>query len=726
MAWRLSSRLARFRAAEPPLTVSEEPEFPAGVVALGRGGAGEVGALLREDGVYIGLLRLAAASGRDLHAVEDFAVSLPLESCQIITTRWPVEAERASVAWRTATRVGFAGAALANEIEAEYLPALVEAGWSEVCTYLSIQGTDPEALLHDLYAIAAELPLSAHPATLAEAKHLAGDWFNSRALGLVTIGWSLTELTAEPNPDWARVLLETPALAAIPLFLTLHLEPVDSPAPISLELHRRLTMIDSEIEARRRSGQRGGLSDCDGADDLLAERRELLAMISAGGTEDDRPRPARLLIGCAVEPQGARALRAEVEKALHQLGFLAASFGPGRSDDTLLSCSPLGIAIIGRDLTLTTRGASLLAPLTPTTESGLGQGKRGAGLPFGLRRDGAAIIPARGEDLVAIGSAADGRTAALQTWVLGQLAAGTSVTIIDSGGNWSNVALAAGGERIQVALELGSLLAGLGSERLRRPGGNPDRQITAWADSTVRLLTDLCPDLDEDECGDLTAYLLALAEGDVAWGEPIQLGMIVTRLRESTSEPARHLAALLTATGALRPTAVGTPNNFPLTIYDAAAEQHGQRLISGAGCAAVALQAALDRIITMPIDPHRPRLLILDDLAGIIEANAGPALIGELLEEVGAHGIAVWCAASSLAACPRGTLEALRALVPTAIIFPSTPESLRANARALDLAPSLFDRQTPIVPGEALLVRAETATPIQLVPLQLPPYALRH
>ncbi|HEY8600440.1 MAG TPA: hypothetical protein VIL85_18530, partial [Thermomicrobiales bacterium] len=605
MAWRLSSRLARFRAPEPPLTFSDEPEFPAGVVALGRGGAGEVGALLREDGVYIGLLRLAATGGRDLHAVEELAASLPLENCQIVTTRWPVDAERAGAAWRTSTRAGFAGAALANDIGVEYLPALVEAGWGEVSTYLTIQGSDPESLLHDLYAIAADLPLSVHPATLAEAKHLAGDWFNSRSRGLVTIGWSLTELTAEPHPDWTRVLLETPALAAIPIFLTLHLEPVGSPAPISLELHRRLTLIDSEIEARRRSGQRGGISDCEGADDLLAERRELLALISAGGTEDDRPRPARLLIGCAVEPHGARALRAEVEKALHQLGFLAASFGPGRSDDTLLSCSPLGIAIIGRELTLTARGASLLAPLAPTTDGTIGHGKRAVGLPFGLRRDGGAIIPARGEDLVAIGATADGQAAALQTWVLGQLAAGTSVTIVDTGGNWDNVALTGAGERVQVALELGSLLAGLGSERLRRPGGDPERQIAAWADSTVRLFTDLCPDLDEDECGDLTAYLLALAEGDLAWGEPIQVAAIVTRLRESTGEPARHLAALLTATGALRATAINTSGDCPLMIYDAAAEQHGQRLISATGCAVVAVQAALDRLIAAPIDPGR-------------------------------------------------------------------------------------------------------------------------
>ncbi|HEY8598341.1 MAG TPA: hypothetical protein VIL85_07910, partial [Thermomicrobiales bacterium] len=106
-------------------------------------------------------------------------------------------------------------------------------------------------------------------------------------------------------------------------------------------------------------------------------------------------------------------------------------------------------------------------------------------------------------------------------------------------------------------------------------------------------------------------------------------------------------------------------------------------------------------------------------------ASAGPALVGELLAEAQSRGITVWCAATSLAACPRATLDDLRALDPTAIFFPSTPEALRANARALDLAPGLFDRQTPIIPGEALLVRAANATPIQIVPLQLPPYALR-
>ena len=726
MAWRLSSRLARFRATEEaPLTDHDEPEFPAGVVALGRGGAGEIGALLRADGVYIGLLALAPPTGRDLAAIEALAAALPLEHCQILTTRWPVEADRAAATWRATTRAGFAGAALANEIGAEYLPALVGAGWSEVRTYLTIQGSDPETLLHDLYDVAATLPLPAHPATLPEAKRLAGDWYTPRSLGLVTIGWSVTELTAEPRPDWARTLLETPALAAIPTFLTVHLDPVGSPAPVSLDLHRRLAAIDSEIEARRRSGQHGGLSDCEGADDLIAERRELLAILSGSGTEEERPRPARLLIACSVEPRGARALRAEVEATLHQLGFLAASFGPGRSDDTLLSCAPLGIAIVGRGLTLTTRGAALLSPIVPAMDTSLPGRKSAPGLPYGLRRDGAALVPMRGEDLLAIGAPPDGQNAAIQTWALGQLAAGAQVTVVDTGGVWDNVALAAGGGRVRVALELGSLLANLGADRLRRTGAESARQIAAWADGTVRLLTDLCPDLDEDECGDLTASLLELAEGDLAWGEPVQIGALIARLRESASEPARHLAALLSATGALRPAAAATSTDIPLTIFDASTEQNGQRLVPTAGCAVVALQAALDRLTATPVDPRRARLLILDDLAAIVEAAAGPGLVDELLTETRVRGVAVWCAATSLAACPRRTLAALQALDATIALFPSTPEALRANARALDLPPGLFDGRATLAPGEALLVRGETASPLQLLPLQLPPYALR-
>ena len=63
MAWSLAPRLFRHRAAETPLIAAEPSGLPAGVVALGRGGAGEIGALLRDDGVYAGLLRLLAPAG---------------------------------------------------------------------------------------------------------------------------------------------------------------------------------------------------------------------------------------------------------------------------------------------------------------------------------------------------------------------------------------------------------------------------------------------------------------------------------------------------------------------------------------------------------------------------------------------------------------------------------------------------------------------------------------
>src|SRR3954453_11274565 len=89
MAWSLAPRLLRYRPAEEPLVYDDVPEFPAGVVALGRGGAGEIGALLREDGVYVGLLSLAAGPGRTMDDVAELARALPLGACQVVTTRWP-------------------------------------------------------------------------------------------------------------------------------------------------------------------------------------------------------------------------------------------------------------------------------------------------------------------------------------------------------------------------------------------------------------------------------------------------------------------------------------------------------------------------------------------------------------------------------------------------------------------------------------------------------------
>lgn len=724
MAWSLAPRLFRHRTAETPLIAAEPSGLPAGVVALGRGGAGEIGALLRDDGVYAGLLRVLAPTGRGLADVAALAEALPTGACQIVTVRWPIDPDRAARSWRAATRGGMAATALAGEIGAGYLPALAEAGWSEVRTFLAILRPDPERLLRDLVAIGGALPLPARPATLAEAKHLAGEWFVPHAAGLVTIGWSLTELIAEPPPDWARALLEAPALRGIATNLTLHLEPVGTSAPVSLELHRRLAEIDAEIAARRRDAPQGD-DEGDEAEDLLAERHELLAALAVSGTGTDRPRPARLLLGCSVEPQGARALRGEIDAVLHRVGLRAISLGPGRSDDTLLSCSPLGIALVGRDLTLTMRGAALLSPIVPAIDGlgAMGGDERPRGLPLGLRRDGAAATVPPDSDLVAVGEEAHGPTSAIQTWTLGQLASGTEVLVVDTHGGWRPVAMAAGGSRVSVALGLGGLLGGLGAELLRHAGPSA-RQIARWADLVARTLIDLCPDLDDDELGDLTGQLLALAEGDLAWGEPVQLGPIIARLRESEHEPARHLAAMLTATGALKPL---PPHEWRggLTVFDAVPDHAGQRIAAPAGCAAVALGAIRDALGNAVNDGRRARLVVLDDLATLLEASAGPALLGAVLAAAGRAGVPVWCAASSLAACPRPALEALRSLSPLAILFPARSDSLRATARALDLPPGLFEGRAGLDPGEALVIHGEDATPIQLLPLALPPYTLR-
>ena len=418
-------------------------------------------------------------------------------------------------------------------------------------------------------------------------------------------------------------------------------------------------------------------------------------------------------------------MRGEIEAVLNRIGFGVSSLGPGRSDDTLLSCSPLGIALVGRELTLTARGASVLAPLVPAMDGlgSLGGDERPHGLPLGLRRDGAAVAVPPGGDLVAVGEETAGPTSAIQTWALGQFASGAEVLVVDTHGGWRPATLAAGGERVPVALSLGGLLGGLGAETLRDDGPSA-RQIARWADLVARTLVDLCPDLDDDELGDLTAQLLALAEGDLAWGEPVQLGPIVARLRESAHEPARHLAAMLTATGALKPL---PPHEWHggITVFDAVPDHAGQRIAAPAGCAAVALGAIRDALGNAVAERRRARLIVLDDLATLLEASAGPALLGAIVTAAGRAGVPVWCAASSLAACPRPALEALRALDPLAILFPAQPESLRATARALDLPPGLFEGRAGIGVGEALVIHGEDATPIEVLPLALPPYTLR-
>ena len=148
-------------------------------------------------------------------------------------------------------------------------------------------------------------------------------------------------------------------------------------------------------------------------------------------------------------------------------------------------------------------------------------------------------------------------------------------------------------------------------------------------------------------------------------------------------------------------------------------------MASPAGCAAVALCAIRDALGNVEADGRRARLVVLDDLATLLEASSGPALLGAVLTAAGRAGVPVWCAASSLAACPRPALEVLRALSPLAVLFPGQPDILRATARALDLPPGLFEGRAGLGAGEALVIHGDEATPIQLLPLSLPPYTLR-
>lgn len=722
MGWNLAATLRRLGGTDEPGEIEfDDPlAFPAGVVAVGRGGAGETGALLREDGAYIGLLCLTDSAARSREDVVALAAALPPFGCQIVTVRWPVDADQAAARWRAAGRGQSARAALSLALAESYLPALAEGGWSDVRSLLTIERPDLESAQRDLTAIVATLPVPARPATLAEAKWLAGDWFAPHVAGLVTIGWSVTELAAAPPPDWARLLLECDSLQGLPTMVSLHLGQAGAPAPVSFELRRRVAFLDAEIEARRRAGRHAGLSEVAGAEDLLAERRELLATLAAA-SDGERPRPARLVIGCAVEPRHARALRSEVEPTLHQLGFIAGSLGPGRSRDTHLTCAPLGMVLVGRNLTLSSRGAALLAPLVAEPERGCcdAVNRRAVSVPLGLLGAGEAVHLPAGGALLVVG--VDGSLA--QPWALGEIAGGAGCTVIDTSGRWGAVAAAAGAERVLVAAGLGGLLGELGGEWLRTAAADGDA-LDRWVTSMAHLFADLCPALSDDDLGDLTGHLLALGEAEVAWGEPAQLPAVVARLRGIGSEAAVHLATLLTATGGLRPAAMGARDESAVAIFDATSEQGGQRLVPSAGSAAVAVRAALDHLARIG-GRQRHQVVIIDDLAAVLAATAGPALVLDLVAQIRRSGAALWCVASSLATCPRPVLAALRDLLPATVILAETPEAVRSTAAALGLPAAAVVGAA--APGDALYIPrdATTALPLRLFPMHLPPYVLR-
>src|SRR5947207_10391938 len=136
----------RLLGADDDLTAGGEgPPFPASVVALGRGGAGDAGALLLPDGTLAGLLCLDAGSRHEGQAdgeggVAALAAALPAGTCQLVTVRRPVDLERQVVGWQGVVAGRPEQAALVTSLVDELLPWLAAAGWSETQTLLALFG----------------------------------------------------------------------------------------------------------------------------------------------------------------------------------------------------------------------------------------------------------------------------------------------------------------------------------------------------------------------------------------------------------------------------------------------------------------------------------------------------------------------------------------------------------------------------------------------------------
>lgn len=635
--------IPRLLGVDEDLTALEdETVFPAGVVALGRGGAGDMGALLLPDGRLAGLLQLRGQRDEVFGLVD----GLPATECQLITLRRPVDLARRIAGWSGATHGRERRAeqsSLADHFADEYLPDLGAAGWSETQTLLVLFGYDAEGLRHAVDRALHRLPphLNARLATMGELKDLAGSWLTSLAEGQVTIGWWVSELVHAPDPAWPQLLLEDQALRGVPLTLTLHLGPRAETGLVSLE-ERRL--------ARR--GLAGSLA------------------LPTGGTS----RVARLLIACTVDPLLARRTRAVVEAALGRLGFLVGAVGPARSREILLSCAPLGKPIAGRDTALADEDVAAVIPLgtatMPATQTPADL------LPLGLRDDGSAVMAGERTPLLLVGGGDAERGEAIQAWALARVAAGFAVTVVDTSGAWHAAVIGGGGQRIDVGAQLSALLSKLGCDlepltRARAKSSEAREAADRWVTVATATLSALCPTLSEDDRGDLTVTLLDLADDHLAGRGKVSGRKLLRRLREQSSQAAEVLAPVLAPSGVPRRVRLDAPDAPLMTVFDASGTVtvNAPLPIAPPGLIVAGLSAAIERLCALESQARRGQVIVLDDLARILAVPAAAVLLPELRRRAERAGAAVWYAAASLANAPAWATAVIQDTRPTGIIL---------------------------------------------------------
>lgn len=699
----------RLLGAGDDLLVSEdELTFPAGVVALGRGGVGDLGALRLPDGELAAFLELAADEPRGPEAVAALARALPGMAAQFLTVRRPIEFECQARAWRESTATSPEHAALLDV----YLPRLRAAGWSETRGLLVLFANDAETLRYRLESVAATLPVAARPAGLADVKALVGGWFDPLARGQVAIGWAVEAVTASPPPDWASTLLAHPALTELPVYLTLHLGPRLQPhAPAGAPLRRELAALERRVARRLRCTATRPAPDTHALTpphDLLATRRALLTRLANAGGDGAAPRPARLLLACVVAPGEARRVRAEVELALRELGFSASAIGPARGYPLLLSCAPLGRPLLGESLLLSEPGVALLAPLAATPPA-----RTGTAVPLGLRRDGGAVAARPGESLLIVGDHGRGKTTAAQTWALARLAAGATVTVIDTTDAWSDVTRLAGGETIAVATRTGQLLGGLDFDSVHAAVQAGDRRrLERWVTETATLLADLAPALSEDERGDVVATLLALADDHLAGRDLVHLHRLVRRLPESGCS---RVAGALAAPGTHAPadSARSGEGALGLTVYLAVPRGNDS---TGPGLGALAVRDVTRHLRARNDRPERERIIVVDDLTTVLAARSGPAFVRRLLHEAGAAGVAIWGIVPDVDLLAGRVGGALRELRPAGVLFPGDDARWQGLAHWFRLPPAVMDGLAPARPGDALIVRGTRYHAVRIVP----------